>query len=112
MLLEVDMYTTCIDCHKPIPLPTADPFRCPLCRLNAGTRYIEDIQMRYPRMTLADAKQFAALNAEQLFHVKDCPGCDGYVLHASEAPYCPSCARERAAKCSCGCGSAQQHQEF
>jgi hypothetical protein len=25
----------------------------------------------------------------------DCPTCDGYVLDASEAPYCPSCYRER-----------------
>ena len=25
----------------------------------------------------------------------DCPTCDGYVLNALEAPYCPSCARER-----------------
>lgn len=27
----------------------------------------------------------------------DCIGCDGYVLSASEAPYCPSCARARKA---------------
>ena len=26
----------------------------------------------------------------------DCPTCDGYCIHASEAPYCPSCARELA----------------
>ena len=24
----------------------------------------------------------------------DCIGCDGYILIQSEAPYCPSCARE------------------
>lgn len=24
-----------------------------------------------------------------------CPTCDGYAINASEAPYCPSCARER-----------------
>lgn len=27
----------------------------------------------------------------------DCESCDGYVIHASEAPYCPSCYRERKA---------------
>ena len=27
---------------------------------------------------------------------EDCISCDGYVLDELEAPYCPSCARERA----------------
>lgn len=26
----------------------------------------------------------------------DCIGCDGYILAASEAPYCPTCARLKA----------------
>lgn len=25
----------------------------------------------------------------------DCIGCDGYILDEQDAPYCPSCARER-----------------
>jgi hypothetical protein len=27
--------------------------------------------------------------------VGDCLTCDGYVLDTREAPYCPTCARER-----------------
>lgn len=25
--------------------------------------------------------------------LRDCETCDGYILAASEAPYCPTCAR-------------------
>lgn len=32
--------------------------------------------------------------------LKNCASCDGYVIQASEAPYCPTCAREIREKAS------------
>lgn len=40
--------------------------------------------------------EYEALEAELRPDAADCKTCDGYVLSASEAPFCPSCARERA----------------
>ena len=37
-------------------------------------------------------------NADTHLTLGDCVSCDGYVLSPSEAPYCPSCYRERASQ--------------
>lgn len=39
--------------------------------------------------------QTAAQTLAAIWPLGDCPTCDGYAIHASEAPFCPSCARER-----------------
>lgn len=39
---------------------------------------------------------YAPLPCPFLKGPSDCPSCDGYCLDASDAPFCPSCARERA----------------
>lgn len=28
---------TCVNCHRDIPTPTSDPFRCPRCRVSKMT---------------------------------------------------------------------------
>lgn len=33
------------------------------------------------------------LEADSVGALSDCIDCDGYVIEASEAPYCPTCAR-------------------
>lgn len=53
---------------------------------------LQRLENQFNRASDADAR--ALLTCPTVYG--DCTECDGYILAASEAPYCPTCARLKA----------------
>jgi hypothetical protein len=69
---------------------------CDAClRVEAGNFVADNDTVEF---TWNDAHTIVDLSGRIVDNIADCVSCDGYVLNASEAPYCPSCARERKAE--------------
>src|SRR5206468_1360177 len=47
---------TCMECHRPMPTPTADPFRCPACALEASItpQRVTDFRIDRVEMSVED----------------------------------------------------------